>query len=257
MFFKKQGFPEEGEIVLCTVTSVSYHSVFVNLDEYKKPGMIHISEVSPGRIRNIRDFVKEGKKIVCLVLRINEERGHIDLSLRRVNEIDKRKKIEQIKKEQNAEKIIEVVASKLSIKGNELYEKISPMIMEKYSSFSAYFDEVVKDAERLQELDIPAKYIEALEETIKQRIKPPEVIVKSKLRLKSYAAKGIEIIKESLKKIEDMGRGSSNITYLGSGQYRIVVKAADYKEAEKKLKESTNTLENLKKQEVEIELVKE
>ena len=75
MLFKKQDFPEEGDLVLCTVTSVQFHSVFVDMDEYGKGGMIHISEVSPGRIRNIRDFVKEGKKIVCKVLRINQEKG--------------------------------------------------------------------------------------------------------------------------------------------------------------------------------------
>ena len=98
MLFKKQGFPEESESVLCTVTSVQYHSVFVDIDEYGKSGMIHISEVSPGRMRNIRDFVKEGKKIVCKVLRINEEKGYIDLSLRRVNESEKRRKIDDIKK---------------------------------------------------------------------------------------------------------------------------------------------------------------
>ena len=86
MLFKKQGFPEEGELVLCTVTSVQFHSVFVDIDEYGKGGMIHISEVSPGRIRNIRDFVREGKVIVCKVLKIHPDRGHIDLSLRRVSQ---------------------------------------------------------------------------------------------------------------------------------------------------------------------------
>ena len=68
MLYKKQGYPEEEELVLCTVTNVQHHSVFVNIDEYNLSGMIHISEVSPGRIRNIRDYVKEGKVIVCKVL---------------------------------------------------------------------------------------------------------------------------------------------------------------------------------------------
>ena len=64
MLLKKEGFPEEDELVMCTITKVQFHSVFAQLDEYDKGGMIHISEVSPGRIRNIRDFVKEGKKVV-------------------------------------------------------------------------------------------------------------------------------------------------------------------------------------------------
>jgi len=49
MLLKKQGFPEESEIVLCTVTSVRYNSVFVNLNEYDNSGIKQISEISPGR----------------------------------------------------------------------------------------------------------------------------------------------------------------------------------------------------------------
>ena len=68
MFYKKQGIPEENEIVICTVKKILPHGVFVSIDEYKdKEGLIHISEISPGRVRNIRDFVEEGKKIVCKI----------------------------------------------------------------------------------------------------------------------------------------------------------------------------------------------
>jgi len=63
MLLKKEGFPEEDELVLCTVTKIFHNGVFVDLDEYNKGGMIHISEVSPGRIRTLSDFVKEGTKI--------------------------------------------------------------------------------------------------------------------------------------------------------------------------------------------------
>ena len=92
MYYRKEGMPEESELVMSTVTKIQYNAIFVNLDEYDKTGMIHISEISPGRIRNIRDFVREGKKIVCVVLRVNQERGYIDLSLRRVGEGQRRKK---------------------------------------------------------------------------------------------------------------------------------------------------------------------
>ena len=97
MLHKREGFPEEDELVMCTVTKIFPHSVFVNLDEFDRNGLIHISEVSPGRIRNIRDFVKQDKKVICKVLRINKERGHIDLSLRRVNDAQRRNKSDEIK----------------------------------------------------------------------------------------------------------------------------------------------------------------
>jgi len=68
MLLKKTGFPEDEELVLCTVTGINPHSVFCTLDEYGgRTGMIHISEVAPGRIRNIREYVTKGKKVVCKV----------------------------------------------------------------------------------------------------------------------------------------------------------------------------------------------
>ena len=94
--------------------------------------MIHISEVSPGRIRNIRDYVKEDKKVVCVVLKINQERGHIDLSLRRVNDSQRRKKMEEIKQEQKAEKIIELFANEIKKPFKELYAEFSKSILEEY-----------------------------------------------------------------------------------------------------------------------------
>jgi len=70
MFYKKKGLPEENSIVLCTVKKILFHSIFVDLDEYQnQDGMIHISEIAPGRIRNIRDYVAEGKKLSYVQLR--------------------------------------------------------------------------------------------------------------------------------------------------------------------------------------------
>ena len=239
MLFKKQGFPEESDLVLCTVTSVQFHSVFVDLDEYGKSGMIHISEVSPGRIRNIRDFVKEGKKVVCKVLRINQEKGYIDLSLRRVNESEKRRKIDDIKKEQNAEKIIEVSSGKIGLKPEELYKIIAEKLLKNYNSLYQFFEEAAKDDKILDALSIDKKSLKALDETIKQRIKPSEVEIRGKLKITTFAPNGIDIIKESLKKAEDAVKGMVSINYLGSGLYRFMVKAPDYKEAEKLMKNAT------------------
>ena len=241
MLLKKQGFPEEGDLVLCTVTSVQFHSVFVDLDEYGKNGMIHISEVSPGRIRNIRDFVKEGKKIVCKVLRINEEKGYIDLSLRRVNESEKRRKIDEVKREQNAEKIVEIAAGKLGLKTEELYKEISERVIKNYSSLHEFFEDVSKDEKAVDKLEIDKKYSKVLEETIRQRIKPSEVEIKGRLKLATFEPDGIEVIKDCLKKADESAKGRINISYLGSGIYRLMVKANDYKEAEKLMKNATDS----------------
>lgn len=240
MLLKKQGFPEDSELVLCTVTSVQFHSVFVNIDEYGKGGMIHISEVSPGRIRNIRDFVKEGKKIVCKVLRVNQEKGYIDLSLRRVNEAEKRRKIDDIKKEQNAEKIIEIAAGKIGLSVEQLYKEISEKI-KNYGSLHEFFEEAAKDESILEKLEMDKKHLKIIEETIKQRIKAPEVTITGKLKITTFAPNGIDIIKDALKKAEDAAKSDISINYLGSGLYRFMVKSPDYKGAEKIMKSATES----------------
>ena len=115
MLIKRSGFPEESDLVMCTVNNIQHNSIFVSIHEYDKQGMITISEIAPGRIRNIRDYVAEGKVVVCKVLYVNVERGYIDLSLRRVSEGQRRTKNDEVKQEMKAEKILEMTAHHLKI----------------------------------------------------------------------------------------------------------------------------------------------
>ena len=238
MLFKREGYPEESEIVICTVTKIYHHSVFANMDEYGISGMLHISEVSPGRIRNLRDYVQEGKKIICKILRINREKGHVDLSLRRVNDSQRRKKLEEIKQEQKAEKIVEQVAKNAEKDFKKLYFELKGKIFDKYDDLYSCFEEVALSGLSLTSLGIDKKISELLEVIIKQRIKPPEVEIGGLLSLTSYSSNGIEIIKELLEKhTKDI-----EIMYVGAGRYRLTVKAPDYKTAEKILEKGVNTI---------------
>jgi len=234
MLYKKEGMPEEDELVLCTVTSVKHHSVFASLDEYEgKSGMIHISEVSPGRIRNIRDYVQKGKKVICKVLRVDKKKGHIDLSLRRVNEGQRREKSSKIKQEQKAEKIIESIAKKRKQNLKEMYDKISSKVFEKYEYIHECFKDVIDKKADLKKLGIKDKLAEELNEIIKEKIKPTEVQIKGILSVSSNASNGLEIVKKTLKRVEKLGKGHTDISYAGAGKYNVIVKASDYKTAEK------------------------
>jgi len=240
MLLLKEGFPEESEIVVCTVTSVRYNSVFAKLNEYNnKSGMMHISEVSPGRIRNIRDYVKEGMVIVCKVLSVNQERGYIDLSLRRVNEGQRRSKIDEMKKEQKAENIVEFVAKKLKRSVEEIYKEVKEKVFQKYDLLSSCFEDVIEKRVTLEEIGIDKRTASELTKIIEERIKPVEVTINGNLNLVSYAPNGVELVKEALKKgIKD----NIKIVYIGAGNYRVRIVASDYKEAEKMLKQSTEAI---------------
>ncbi|MBU1202360.1 MAG: translation initiation factor IF-2 subunit alpha [Nanoarchaeota archaeon] len=231
MLFKREGYPEEDELVLCTVTKVQPNAVFCDLDEYRHSGMIHISEVSPGRIRNIRDFVREEKKVVCLILKINEERGHIDLSLRRVNESQKRRKLEDIKQEQKAEKIVELLANELKKPLEEVYKQVSKPILEEYDMLHLAFNEVVEHNLVLSKVGLDKKLSENLTKIIKDKIKPKEVMISGDFKITVYDEDGLEIVKTALQNAEKIDE-KVNIKYEGGGKYGLKVVAKDYKEAE-------------------------
>ena len=239
MLLKKTGFPEEEELVLCTVTGVNPHSVFCDLDEYTgRTGMIHISEVAPGRIRNIREYVQEGKKIVCKVLRINKEKGHIDLSLRRVNEAQRRRKLSEIKQELLAEKIVEQVAKQRGDSPLALFNKLQEKIAGKYANLYLAFEDVSNDKLDLSTL-VEKKIAEKLTQIIKQRIKPPEVVITGELKISTYHPQGVELVKKALNIATKEG---VKISYKGGGTYHVETVAVDYKEAEKTLKKAISAV---------------
>lgn len=235
MLLKKTGFPEDEELVLCTVTGINPHSVFCTLDEYGgRTGMIHISEVAPGRIRNIREYVEEGKKIVCKVLQTNKEKGHIDLSLRRVNQTQKAQKLNQIKQEQLAEKIVEHAAKQTGQSVLTLYSKLAEKLIPQHGTLFAAFEQVSHDALNL-ETAIDKKIATLLTDAIKARIKPPQVTIGGDLKLSSYAPDGLQEIKDALAIATKAG---VQVKYLGAGTYHVEITAEDFKEAEKKMKEA-------------------
>jgi len=245
MFYKKKGVPEESEIVLCTVKKVLYHSVFVILDEYENlEGMIHISEISPGRIRNIRDFVKEGKKIVCKILRVNKAKNHIDLSLRRVSVSVRKKKNEEYKQAQKAEKILENLAKKQKTTMAQIYKDFGYKLIEEFDSLNEAFQAVVAGKTELKNI-VTEKIRPTLIKLIKEKIKPPEVAIEGTLNIESPQPNGIEIIKDSIKKIQTLSKNKKyklNISYLGAPKYKLSIKASHYKEAEAILKEILNEI---------------
>lgn len=237
MRYKKKGLPETGDVLLCTVKKILPNSVFVILDEYEhKEGMIHISELSAGRIRNIRDFVKEGKKIVCKVLRIDQERNHIDLSLRRVSLSVKINKNQELKQEQKAEKLLEQLAKILKIEKESIFKEIGDKIIKEYEALAPFLRELSTNPELIKELNINKKHEEALIKLVKERIKPPTVKKEIRLELKSFEEDGITRIKKALKDIKSFytkKNYDAQISYLSAPYYRLSITSTDFKEAEK------------------------
>lgn len=89
---------KKGRIIRGTVSGIESYGVFVSCDDYYT-GLIHISEISHGFVKNITDFVKIGDLIFVEILDVDEELGHLKLSIKNIeykkNIAIKRKKIKE------------------------------------------------------------------------------------------------------------------------------------------------------------------
>jgi predicted RNA-binding protein with RPS1 domain len=75
---------ERGKIVKCNVTGIEKYGIFVNLDNYYS-GLIHISEISDGFVRNINDYAKIGETIYAKVIDVDELTSHVRLSIKDID----------------------------------------------------------------------------------------------------------------------------------------------------------------------------
>ncbi len=242
MFYKRQGLPEEDEIVLCKVTQILPNSVFVELVEYEKQGMVHISEIAPGRIRNLRDYVSDGREIVCKILRINRERGHIDLSLRRVNSTQRAEKLEEIKQEIKAETLIKNIAKKLKKPAHEMYTTVTAKVFKEYSHLYLCFKDIVAQKVNLEKLGLDQALAQEISTAVLDKFKPPKIELKGEIKLQTYSPEGVDKIKSTLHAIE-LVSPSITISYLGAGRYKLTIEDVDYKPAEKKIEQVQHILE--------------
>ncbi len=86
-------------MVVANVRNVQDMGAYVQLLEYNNiEGMILLSELSRRRIRSVAKLIKPGRNEVVVVLRVDKEKGYIDLSKRRVNAEDIQKCEERFNK---------------------------------------------------------------------------------------------------------------------------------------------------------------
>ena len=235
MAVKKQEWPEVGDLVIVTVENVTDYGAYMKLDEYEKNGLLHRSEIASSWIRNIRDFVREGQKLVLKVLRVDSEKGHIDLSLRRVTKRERIEKIMAWKRERKAEALLRSVAEKAKISIEEASEKIMIPMEREYGLYEG-FEKAVKDgAEALTKVGIPESLAVIIVEVAKERIHIPMVRVKGVIEVRCIKPNGVKIIKEAFlnaKKTEKTRDAKFRFYVIAAPKYCIEVMAENYKRAE-------------------------
>ncbi len=233
----ERSWPEEGELVVCTVTQVKDFVAFVQLDEYEgREGLIPISEIATGWIKYIRDHISEGQKIVCKVLHVDSARGHIDLSKKDVNDHQRSEKIREWKSEQKARMWIGFASTTSGVPDAEI---ISALLKE-YSLLYEAFEDLVIDEEGFRSrISLPTEALEAVVAVGKENVKIPRVTVTGVLTLTSPKPDGVNVIRRALRSAEPKIEGVDvDLYYIGAPKYGIKITAPDYKTAQKAIEKA-------------------
>jgi translation initiation factor 2 subunit 1 len=246
-------YPDVGDLTIATVKRVVDYGAYVRLDEYEGiEGLIHISEISTTWVKNIREHVREGQKLVLKVLRVDRERSQVDLSLRRVTGREKTDKMLEWKRSKKADSIVKGAGERLKADA-ETTEKMRLLVYEKLENPYEAFQEAAEEGEEVfTKLGIAPEWATALAEVSKSKVKLEKASLTATIELTCKAPEGIEAIRAALsnaRKVKKPRGAKVRIYAIGAPKYRIEATTREYSEAESLLssavEEATNTLKSL------------
>ena len=111
---------KKNDIVKATVTGVQKYGAFVNTEVYE--GLIHISEISYGYVKNVNDFLKVGDDIFAEVVEVDNDDNHLKLSIK---DIDYKKDGSRLKRMAETKSGFEPLKENLEIWINQKIKEIT------------------------------------------------------------------------------------------------------------------------------------
>lgn len=200
-------YPEIDDVVMVNVRSIQEMGAYVHLLEYNNiEGMILLSELSRRRIRSINKLIRIGKTEPVVVIRVDKDKGYIDLSKRRVSSEDVDKCTERFSKAKAVNSILRHVAELLHYESDEqledLYKKTAWLHenrTKKKASAYDFFKQAVLDPSILDECGLDDETKELLISNIKQKLTSQAVKIRADIEVACYGYEGIDAVKAALR----------------------------------------------------------
>ncbi|MGC9106091.1 MAG: translation initiation factor IF-2 subunit alpha [Thermoprotei archaeon] len=254
MIYPRKPIPDDGEILIATVKKVFDQGAYVTLDEYAGlEAYLPWIEVSSRWVRNIRDVLSEGRKIVVKVIRVDRKKGTVDVSLKKVTEDEKKKKMLQWKRLQRTDKILEIVSQKLKVSEKQAWEEVAWRLESKYNTdaFSA-LEKAIKEGDKvLRDAGVPEMWIKPLMEEVGKHIEEKRYKVFQIVTVRSSAPDGVERIKAFFNAVEEMFNedvGELKIYTIGAPRYRVEIVGTNQAEIGAELTRLLKSMESLAKE---------
>ncbi|KAI5165117.1 translation initiation factor 2 subunit 1 [Nematocida sp. ERTm5] len=205
-YFEK--YPKEGKVVIGRIKSFADIGAYITLPEYDDiEGLIIYSELTKKRTRNIQKLIKVGTLEGFLVLKVDKEKGYIDLSKKRAQYEDKVEAFERYYKGKIAHNFMQSISVKCDCSLNTLYSKFGWEAEKEFGSLYKCFREVLFGEgvlqSKLEKSDfITEELLGDIEELVKQKFIVPKVKVRADAETKCNKGNGVLVIKAILMKIE-------------------------------------------------------
>ena len=229
-------WPEEGELVVCSVKNVKENGAYLSLDTYPgREGFVFIGEIATGWVRNIRAHVREGQRVVAKVIGIKKERASVTLSIKSVSEERRRDALQSWKNEQRASQIMRVAAERIGW-DKEKTTTVSEEMRDAFGSLYGALEECAITESALEDAGFEGDWIGIVTELAIENIVPPFVEIRGLFEIKVWGPEGVNAIRDALQSAEDCADGEEEVTltchYDGAPNYRIDIRAPDYPSAE-------------------------
>lgn len=193
-------FPEPDDVVVVLVKEIQEMGAYVHLLEYNNcEGMIMLSELSRRRIRSVNKLLKVGHQEFAAVVRVDSDKGYIDLSKRRVAKEDFDKIAEKWSKSRTVHSIVRHVAETLATDMQDLYERWGWPLYKRYPHAYDGLRMAVNDPETvLAGLDIKPEERDELLRNVQRRLTPQAIKLRADIEVTCFQFEGIDAVKYAL-----------------------------------------------------------
>jgi translation initiation factor 2 subunit 1 len=161
--------------------------------------MILLSELSRRRIRSINKLIRVGKNEVVMVIRVDRDKGYIDLSKRRVSAEDVGKAEDRYNKAKAVHSIMRHMSNRLHVPIKSLYERVGWPLYRRYGhAYDALQLAVADPAPILRDLTLADAERAELVEHVKTKMTPQPLKVRADLAVTCFTYEGVEAIRAAL-----------------------------------------------------------
>jgi len=256
MLIKRRKAPREHDIVFCEIKKLTPVAAFCELLEFEDwTGIVHISEISTRKIKDIKKAVKVGQRVFCKVLKTETPKKFAVLSIKKVNELERKNKKRYLDLLKRFVNIIKQYCENRKLSFEEFFEKYWRKYLEEEELVDLFLREIEEGG--VISSILPREIAEDFSSFLKKSFKKKKKKLRYKIKVISFDGDGILKIRSFMKEIKDLLKSFNfSLSYQGAPFYFLIFEAENIKKLSREISKYLEEITNIGSKyglEVEIE----